>query len=269
MARNLQIAQPEVVIPREEVHFFDRFLHRGPAWYSATLRKAVDWFPARKQSRVLWGDKSPSYVFMRDVPAAIAKYVPDIKLIVALREPTSRAFSAYRMRAGRGLENRTFAAAVDEEIATLLREQQQQQQQDKLGLGGQGHLGSQYIQRGFYARQLANVLKHFKRCQLHVTISERLANTATRVAEMHRALWFLGISSAGNHTYRTFNTRVSEKMHNTTPVSWEWNDTSVVNARRKMHAQFFARENRRLFDFLGKDVDEWKLGDFSSSASSE
>jgi len=263
LARNLQIAQPEVVIPREEVHFFDNFLHRGPAWYSATLRKALDWFPARKQSRVLWGDKSPSYVFMRDVPAAIAKYVPDIKLIVALREPTARAFSAYRMRAGRGLENRTFAAAVDEEIAALLREQRTG---DKFGsgLGGQGHLGSQYIQRGFYAKQLANVLKHFKRCQLHVTISERLANTATRVQEMHRMLWFLGISSAGNHTYRTFNTRTIEKMHNATPVSWEWNDTNVVNARRKMHSLFFAQENQRLFEFLGKDVQEWKL-DVSST----
>jgi hypothetical protein len=247
-ARNLY-KHPDVYLPREEIHFFDDNLARGPIWYSSKFK-----------NRTLIGDKTPSYVFQQHVPKAMREYVPNAKIILILREPIARAFSAYRMRASIGVETRTFLQAINDELRDIRRATtSRQQQQQILGLGYKsGEAASQYIQRGFYHVQIDNLLKaNWSRCQIHVAISERLHNLDTRTAEMHGVMYFLGLSHAPNTTFKTFNRRTADRLRNRTFVDWNWNATEVVLARGKLAREVFDSENEKLFEFLGRRISEW------------
>ena len=76
----------------KEVHFFDREDHfaKGEKWYESHFCK----WPG---SSALFFEASPTYICREKVPLRLKEYKPDLKLIVLLREPIGRAFSAWNM----------------------------------------------------------------------------------------------------------------------------------------------------------------------------
>lgn len=76
----------------KEVHFFDR---------DDNYRKGFNWyekhFIAPFQKNVLFFEASPTYLFREKVPERLKSYNPNLKIIVLLREPISRAYSAWNM----------------------------------------------------------------------------------------------------------------------------------------------------------------------------
>jgi len=54
------------------------------------------------------GEASPSYLRDPETPKLIHDVVPDARIIILLRDPVQRAFSAYLMRDSKGLSNQTF-----------------------------------------------------------------------------------------------------------------------------------------------------------------
>ena len=66
------------------------------------------------------GEASPYYMWHPLVPDRIAKDLPDVKLIVLLRDPVERAYSGHAHEFARGFETETFEAAIDLEDGRLL-----------------------------------------------------------------------------------------------------------------------------------------------------
>src|SRR3954452_18181658 len=69
-------------------------------------------FPDRTDARAV-GEASPLYLYSPDAPGRIARWMPKAKLVVILRDPVARAYSAFLhlVRGGRGTV-RVFGGAL-------------------------------------------------------------------------------------------------------------------------------------------------------------
>lgn len=146
---------------RKEVRFFDQYYERGLGWYESFFPPdtEVERFQAI-------GEVSPTYFYCPECPQRMAQ-VPEIKqLLLILRNPIDRAFSAYKIYA----QLNNFAGSFEDFLA---------QEPDA-------------IPSGFYSQWLQNYLQVFDRNQILVLIFEHMV---TDVRSTQQALAsFLGVA---------------------------------------------------------------------------
>lgn len=150
---------PDAFVVRGEVHFFDseKNYRKGPEWYSS-------WFAGAEHSRVRL-EKTGAYFWTtcadvpsepKDKPERIAALLPDAQLIVILRDPVARAYSAWNhlVRSGWVRERGSAPDFFSREIANDVR---------VYGV----------LTRGLYYAQLTRYLEVFPSEQILVLIQER------------------------------------------------------------------------------------------------
>ncbi len=76
------------VVPEKELHFFDEKFSLGIDWY-------MDQF--KEGNGCVSGEITPDYIYNKEAIPRIHSFFPEIKLIVSLRNPVDRAYSAYRL----------------------------------------------------------------------------------------------------------------------------------------------------------------------------
>ncbi len=143
-------AHPEVFIPEGELADFE-----DPQYAHFEIDQFKQHFaPGQDASAV--GLKRPSYLHEPEVPERLAHHLPDLKLIVALRDPIERAISAYfhQMR-------QSFAPVRD--VNTGLRAILHGEWDETYART------SQIIEYGFYYEQLDRYLRHFDQDQFFLT----------------------------------------------------------------------------------------------------
>lgn len=128
------------------------------------------------------GEATASYLQSATSAGRIADVVPGARLVAVLRNPVDRAFSAYSMRVGQGIEDLSFAEAVAAERA------------GGGGAGGDGRRGRSYLGPGFYARHLGRYLERFPREQLSIHLYEDLSRDP--VGLMAEVFGFLGVDAS-------------------------------------------------------------------------
>ncbi len=95
----------------KECHLFDAPDYR-PDWPREQINnRYLPHFEACPTS-TLWGEATPAYLFYTDIPEQLARYRPELKLIVLLRDPVERAISHYRMEVTRGHERLPLPLAL-------------------------------------------------------------------------------------------------------------------------------------------------------------
>lgn len=105
------------------------------------------------------GESSVRYLASPQSPELIHRFIPDARLIVSLRQPADRAFSAFTHNLRDGLETCTnFADAIAE---------------DRSGVRNDW-LFCRYLNRGYYFRSLSRYLEYFDRSQIHISLLEDL-----------------------------------------------------------------------------------------------
>lgn len=84
------------VPPRKEIHFFDKhMLAHDLSWYAEQVADKAG-------MQRLIGEKTPCYAHLDETTIGfIKKCMPDVKIILILREPASRSWSQARMEIGR------------------------------------------------------------------------------------------------------------------------------------------------------------------------
>ena len=107
---------------------------------------------------------------------------PNIKIILLLRNPISRAFSAYRYAVERGLEERNFKQAIEEEL-------NEQCNYSSYFVKAQKH----YVQHGLYYQQLTHFLKYFSLDQIYIELLEKLSNNKEQLIK--DIFKFLGVNT--------------------------------------------------------------------------
>lgn len=161
--------------PYKEVHFFSYRWHRGSWFYRSRfplgLRARLAARGARTTPILL--EASPSYLFYPYVAARVAELLPRVKLLVILRNPVERAYSAYQHARYWGWEPLSFEEALDREEERLAASGQPTEQADCEELLYSAAYHS-YVQRGLYAAQLERWFQAFPREQLKVLTTERL-----------------------------------------------------------------------------------------------
>jgi len=154
---------PQVyVAPSKELEFFDHYYHRGLDWYLGYFQGAGD------VQRVV-GEVCHNYLFSAQACARIHQDFPRMKLMVCLREPVARAFSAYLYMIKQGRLSGSFADAVD-------------------------HM-DELIDHGCYARHLQPYFEKFGREQIHIALFDDLQSDPSVFANEMFA--FLGVDVLG------------------------------------------------------------------------
>jgi hypothetical protein len=145
------------------VHYFDVNYTRGPAWYRGH-------FPLRRGSRLAF-ESAGYYMHHPLAPERIAEDLPGVKLLVLLRDPVERAFSAHKHEVARGYETETsLERALDLEPERLAGEAGRIRSEP--GYLSHSHRHHSYLDRGHYAEQLEVLFKLFGRDRVHVAFAE-------------------------------------------------------------------------------------------------
>lgn len=157
---------PQIKRPiKKEIHYFNQFYHKGIKWYLAHFPK--------KSKDSCTGEASPDYLFHPSVPKRVFELNPDMKLIVLLRDPVLRAYSAYQMNKRLRVDKTdTFEQAVSYEIAQLKKDKE---------VYSQERHNFFYLERGKYTQQLSNWLNFYNKKQFLLINSENLLTDTNAV----------------------------------------------------------------------------------------
>jgi len=136
--------------------------------------------------------KNVGCIYWPSGPERLKLHNPDMKLIVVLRHPVDRAYSAYWYAVQKGREDlETFKEAIDLEPA-------------RLSSGDDYHIRYHaYLQRGLYAKQLGALLEIFPKEQVQVVILEEFKKNPKVV--LNDIFNFMGLSSAIVNTGQRHN----------------------------------------------------------------
>lgn len=105
-----QIAMAEPTAPEPKVFLDDEVIRRGAGWYRQTF------FPHAAPGQLL-GEKSTSYLEVPSAARRAADVLGDVRILVQLRDPVARAVSNWRFSREHGVERRTLAKALTENLA--------------------------------------------------------------------------------------------------------------------------------------------------------
>jgi len=142
-------SQVRLVGPGAEVlkhRYVDDFNQYQKLFAGVTTEKAI-------------GESSVRYLAHPSAPASIHKFIPQAKLVLVLRQPADRAFSAFMHYLRDGMEP---CSDFSEALA-----------QDRQGLRDQWTFG-RYLKEGAYCTAIKRYLEYFHRDQMHISLFEDL-----------------------------------------------------------------------------------------------
>lgn len=156
---------PRLYLPlAKELPFFAR-----DDWFERGWDRFVADYFHRASPEALWGTVTPQY--LEDgvrTPQRMYQLMPQVKLVVILRNPVDRAFSTYRMRVMKGRETRSFEQVVEAQLdpAALARARQFPWHPDTAT--------DCYLVTGEYGRALQQFAAYFPREQFQVLFTADL-----------------------------------------------------------------------------------------------
>jgi hypothetical protein len=155
---------PQVAVPAvKEVDFFSYRYDHGYQWYERCFEHGG---AARAR-----GEISPSYFAEPSVPERVARYLPQARILLSLRDPVERALSNHRHEVRVG-----HLRGPDLDFEAGLRN------------------NPMYVEQGLYATHLRNWLRHFDRSQLLVVLMEDIETDPRAVCrDVYR---FLGVEES-------------------------------------------------------------------------
>jgi hypothetical protein len=233
------LIQHPCVVPafRKEVHFFDKNLRKGIGWYK-------EHFPllAHKYYRTavlrrgfVTGEATAAYIFYPHAAKKILETVPHARLIVLLRNPIDRAYSHYQHESSLRFEHLSFEEAIKREPERLDGEREKILADENYDSYPYRHYS--YLSRGVYVDQLESWTKLFSKEQILILRSEDFfADPAT---VFHQVVRFLDLPPVDLADYKPYNAREYTTMDAPT---------------RRWLSRFFEPHNRRLYDFLGRNL---------------
>lgn len=226
------LTQHPCIVPafRKEPMFFNYNFRKGLARYQAQFPTFLEKHYAKQilKTDFATGEATPGYVFSALAPHRVFETIPNVKLIVLLRNPVDRALSHYHLQLRKGVEALSFEDTIEreeEKIRGKLAEMMQRESDKEIGL---------YLRMGIYLPQLKNWLNFFPKEQILILKSEDFyRNTAQTFKHVLR---FLNLPIWEPQMYDNVNSFPYPKM----------------NMKTRAHLiNFFEPHNQRLYKFLG------------------
>ena len=194
----------------KKTYFFDRNFHRGLDWYRAHFPTSAQRTRVAREtgSPAITGEAAVNYMFMPQVFERVRATLPNVRLIVLLRNPVDRIWSHYHERVTAGTETLSFrdALAAEEERTSG----------EAAKIANNPRYVSErldwfsYRARGRYLEHLAPWLDAFFPHQLLVIRSEDMyAMPGRTVVDVQR---FLGLPERPPEAPHRFNQGTNEPM---------------------------------------------------------
>jgi len=179
------------VTPKKELHYFNRFDPiNDPRSWKRYLREFSD-----APEGALVGEATPEYLPSTEAPQRIYSTVPNVRLVIVLRNPVDRAYSAYwhALRWGVVPRSTTFANFIERETREF------------------GADWTDVVSRGCYSTQIMRYLSYFHREQMFIALFEDLVLNSAKVmtallahiGQNHTARWGANFPHENRaHTWR-------------------------------------------------------------------
>jgi Sulfotransferase domain len=206
---------PQVVtVPHKEIQFFSVHYAQGWDWYRSQLGLNS---PDRTDEPAdkLYGEATPYYLFHPLVPQRVYQHIPQVKLIILLRNPVDRAISHYHHEVKLGFERATLEEAIALEPDRLRGEIAKMTADPTYHSHNLQHYS--YRSRGLYLEQLQRWMAYFPREQVLVLNSEEFYQQPSKI--LARVLDFLHLPPLELTNYPSYNagnySRVSTSIEQT------------------------------------------------------
>lgn len=211
---------------KKEVHFFDNesYFRSNKPDYS----KYHEFFQPNT-SQKLFGETTPSYMYWYSAPRRVWEYNPNMKFIIILRNPITRAYSHWNMQRDLKREHLSFLDAIRNERKRCREELPLQNRPFS------------YIDRGFYTEQIRRIWHYFPKSQTLFLKSEDLRSNPRLI--INKVCDFLNVSR--------FN-KVESIISHSRPY------TSALDEKQKIYLKsVFEFEIRELESILGWNCSDW------------
>lgn len=257
---------PDVCVPQhpKELHFFNRDSN-----YEQGLDSYRGHFVHHAGEKAI-GEVTPTYLCDEKSPARIHEHYPQIRMVVTLRNPIERAYSAYK---GHVLSGR---AHEGEPIIEASR---------RITFDNQASI----VEQGFYYQHLQRYLQYFSRDQLLIQLYDDLEKDAATF--LQRILSFIevdptyvpkvlaerihvsfrphgrraGLIRSLNQAGAVFRNALPVVHKGLTVVARKMRDSFAVpdhsaapDQDRAALIEIYRPENERLAEFLGRDLSAWQ-----------
>lgn len=172
---------------KKEIHFFDGGLNpevdtykKGETWYRSHFPLKQEGGNAQKAF-----EASPLYIFNPLTPQRIAGLIPEVRIIVVLRNPVMRAISHYFQEKRKGRETLPLMKALHAEEKRLKPLVAKQDYKNEI------YIHHSYKSRGLYYKQIERYLDYFSMRNILVINSEKLFTQPAPT--LRRAFDFVGV----------------------------------------------------------------------------
>ena len=171
------VVQHPAILPasKKEINYFALKYKKGEYWYR--LR-----FPIRASQKFLSGEASPIYLFYPWVPGRMKKLLPDVKLIVILRNPVDRTYSHYHHNKRKKRETLSFEEATNSEEERCAGERERMIK-DPDYVPRHHYRDYSYLARGVYADQLENWFSYFDKEKFLILTTEDFRENSQRTLD--------------------------------------------------------------------------------------
>lgn len=225
----------------KKTHFFDQNFALGTDWYRAHFPTGLQRsrVARRTGAPALSGEAAPYYSFHPLVAGRVHDTIPDVKVIMLVRNPVDRIWSHHHERVYNRTEPLSFRDALDAEEERLAGEHERILNEP--GYYSERHDFCSYLARGRYLEHLEPWLDLFPADQIHVVRSEdlyRQPNTA-----LAAAFAFLGVPETPPLVPHRFN---------------EIRGSEMPAKERERLADYYAPHVDKLQQRLGRDFG-WDL----------
>ncbi|MFQ3234649.1 MAG: hypothetical protein ACI9C4_000200 [Paraglaciecola sp.] len=191
---------PNVFMPQKEVHYFDKLNEtKNIDWYSNLFKNS-------DESKIT-GEITPDYMFHQDAIAELHKHFSDTKIIIILRNPLERSYSAYNLFKSHGrFQNTDFNEALKAEPFLL--------------------------EQSLYFEQIKNVYKYFPKEQVLIKFYDDIA---TQPLKFYQSVCdFLELDN-------TFTPASLKKIKNSSAMSSVQNKFNLPALQKRIENSVFKR----------------------------
>lgn len=190
-------------------------------------KKGFEWYKNLFKGNFC-GEKCANYIESSKAMQLMSKYIPNLKIIINIRNPIDRAYSEYQMAKHTRKLKIPFKKIIKQKPA--------------------------FIEKSKYFKMIKkNVLPYFKKENIYISIQERMKNNTEK--ELNKIYKFLGVKEININTKEVTHDEKDKTINGY--KKWTSNYEELDLKMRKKLQLIFKPENKKLFKFLGYKIDEW------------
>lgn len=221
----------------KEVHYYSNHYHKGIDWYRShfPLARTKSWAARRHNRTIMTGEATPYYLSHPRAPQRASRDLPNLLMIILLRNPIDRAYSHYYHEVNMGVETLSFEEAISREEERLAVELVKLQTDENYQSFNLQHFS--YLSRGVYIDQLERWDRFFDREQMLILKSEKFFEEPLQ--SLHEVMAFLGVTRQELAGFKPYNASRYPQMDPST----------------KDHLKdYFKPYNQRLYQYLEENL---------------